>query len=89
MERTTRDGAIPRLIQNWAELAQVPASATHFLVVEVDAGCGWIQERARPDAYGQYLSTHTFYGSRYRANTLLLRRCGFNVTLANWDTPQR
>ena len=31
------------------------------------------------------LSTHTFYGNQYEASTEILRKCGFNVTLNNWD----
>lgn len=36
---------------------------------------------------GHYLSTHTFYGSNHKRSTILLRQCGFNVTIANWDAP--
>lgn len=32
-----------------------------------------------------YLSTHTFYGNSYKHSTKLLRACGFDVELDNWD----
>jgi hypothetical protein len=51
-------------------------------------GCnGWIIEKGNEHALPHYLSTHTFYGSKHECSTQLLRRCGFNVTVANWDMP--
>lgn len=32
-----------------------------------------------------YLSTHTFYGSRYKYSTEVLQKCGFDVEIDNWD----
>jgi hypothetical protein len=75
--------AKPLLIRNWAELAQVPPSKTHRL--EIDEHNGWIPEIGNEDRLGIYLSTHTFYGSTHERSTQKLRRCGFNVTIANWD----
>lgn len=32
-----------------------------------------------------YLSTHTFYGSRYKYSTEVLQKHGFDIELENWD----
>ncbi len=32
-----------------------------------------------------YLSTHTFYGSKYEYSTKLLQEHGFDVEIDNWD----
>lgn len=32
-----------------------------------------------------YLSTHTFYGSRYKEYTKILQGFGFDIELDNWD----
>jgi hypothetical protein len=77
--------SLPTYIRDWADLAKVLESTTHRLEIEVDNCNGWIKDKRKPNALGHYLSTHTFYGSSYRQSTRLLRRCGFNVTLANWD----
>ena len=37
--------------------------------------------------YGYYLSTHTFYGRNYKTSERILRSCGFNVRMNNWDAP--
>lgn len=74
-----------RFIRDWSELAQVQPTPTHFLKIDVEGCNGWIKRRDGNEVLGRYLSTHTFYGTNYLANTLLLRRYGFNVTLANWD----
>ena len=77
----------PTLIKDWQELAQVPDSATHCLKIAVERCNGWIKPLIPYDSrnLGHYLSTHTFYGSNYKASTALLQSCGFNVQLANWD----
>ena len=76
----------PRLISTWAELATVEESATHRLEIDIEGCNGWIHRKGSPDGeMGRYLSTHTFYGSTYAASTERLRRCGFDVTIANWD----
>lgn len=72
-------------IHDWADLAKVPESKTHWLEIEVDECNGWIKRKDSPLYLGHYLSTHTFYGANYKNSTQLLRKCGFNVTLANWD----
>lgn len=74
-------------IKDWADLAKVPESATHFLEIDVDDCNGWIKQKDSPLYLGHYLSTHTFYGTNYKNSIQLLRKCGFNVTLANWDAP--
>lgn len=74
-----------RTVRGWADLAEVPESETHRLEIDVKNCNGWIREKGNEDALGYYLSTHTFYGSKYRYSTALLRKCGFNVTVANWD----
>ena len=42
------------------------------------------EERMPNESY-LYLSTHTFYGMSYKGSTKMLRACGFNVTINNWD----
>ena len=32
-----------------------------------------------------YLSTHTFYGNEYKHSMKLLKACGFDVEIDNWD----
>jgi hypothetical protein len=75
----------PRFIRDWDDLAQVPDSATHRLEIEAESGNGWLKRKDGNEFLGRYLSTHTFYGSNHAGMTRLLRKCGFNVTLANWD----
>lgn len=72
-------------VKNWEDLAQIPESETHRLEIEVENGCGWIHRKNGDDFIVKYLSTHTFYGSNYRQSTWLLKSCGFNVELDNWD----
>ena len=76
-----------RFIQDWADLAEVPDSATHRLEIKVEDGKGWVHRKDGKELLGRYLSTHTFYGSNHKFSTWLLRKRGFNVTLANWDAP--
>lgn len=79
-------GSTPhRFIRHWADLAAVPASETHYLEIHTDDGYGYIKRKDGLRFWRGYLSTHTFYGSSYMRSTQLLRECGFNVTLANWD----
>ena len=87
-ERASHVNGSPQFISGWTELAQVPESETHFLQIDTRWGNGWIKEKGNPEAFGHYLSTHTFYGMNHRHSTDVLRRCGFNVTCANWDAPQ-
>lgn len=74
-----------RFVRNWHDLAEVPDSATHRLKIDVVRCNGWIHRKDGDEFLGKYLSTHTFYGTNYLNSTRLLRRCGFNVTLENWD----
>jgi hypothetical protein len=83
--RLSSTGEAPTLIPDWEALSKVPPSPTHYLEIEVEHCNGWIHAYSEPDRLGRYLSTHTFYGSNYRRSTRLLRSCGFNVRLANWD----
>ena len=80
-------GSQHRFVRHWADLAEVPESETHRLEIDVEGCNGWIHRKDGKEYMGKYLSTHTFYGSSYRYSTKLLRRCGFAVTLANWDLP--
>lgn len=83
--RNCGSGSQRRLVRSWADLAQVPESKTHRLEIDVESCNGWIKEKGNEDALGHYLSTHTFYGSKHEHSTRLLRQCGFNVTVENWD----
>ncbi|AUR88958.1 hypothetical protein NVP1231O_06 [Vibrio phage 1.231.O._10N.261.49.F8] len=76
-----------KLIKTWEELAQVPSSETHRL--EINDCNGWIvTKHPKSDKFSdrqQYLSTHTFYGGRYKHSTKLLQSCGFDIEIDNWD----
>lgn len=87
-----------KLIKDWNELSEVTnESKTHRLEVDTERCCGWLYAK-EPKPYKRnlsfmrqvknqdiYLSTHTFYGSQYAQSTKLLRACGFDVELVNWD----
>lgn len=75
------------MVRHWADLAALPESETHCLEIEVQNCNGWIKDKRNPNEMGHYLSTHTFYGSNHERSTQLLRKCGWNVTCANWDMP--
>lgn len=83
---------IMKIIKNWDELKAIPQeSNTHIL--EIDEWSGWIMSKNNKDPHrwsddDHYLSTHTFYGSSYKEATELLKKCGFNVSLENWDKQQ-
>lgn len=87
-----------QLIKNWAELAAIPnESATHILEVNVDRGSGYLtaknEQSYNPDEeyfkqlphLDVYLTTHTFYESKYKFSSSILQACGFDVELENWD----
>lgn len=85
-----------KLIKGWNELRQIPnESETHIL--EVKDSSAWLYAKEEYD-YDRnrdymeqvphldvYLSTHAFYGSNYKGSTALLKKCGFDVELSNWD----
>lgn len=86
------------LIKDWEELSKIPnESPTHILKVDVKHGFGWLMAKdPKPYDYklsymGQikhqdvYLSTHMFYGMKYQHSTNLLKACGFDVEVDNWD----
>lgn len=87
-----------QLIRDWKELSEIPnESKTHILNVDVEDGCAWLIAK-NPKRYKKklsymrqapnldhYLSTHTFYGSQYKQSTKILRVCGFDVKIDNWD----
>lgn len=64
-------------------------SPTHILEIDLEYGCGWVHPKKDLEFSSwddrHYLSTHTFYGSQFKASTQILQSCGFNVELANWD----
>lgn len=86
------------LIRNWEELSKIPnESKTHRLEVDVRNCNGWLIAK-NPMPYNEkisyigqiqyldvYLSTHTFYGSNYKRSTEILKACGFDVEIDNWD----
>lgn len=88
----------PIAVADWTDLAKLPDSERFTL--EIKRGNGWIHPK-EPKEYNpdipyedqffhlsHYLSTHTFYGMNHEGSTQLLRKCGFNVTLANWDAEE-
>ena len=80
-------GSLHPVVRHWADLAELPESETHRLEINVANCNGWIKDKRNPEEMGHYLSTHTFYGSTHERSTQLLRECGWNVTVANWDMP--
>lgn len=86
------------LIKNWKELSEISnESETHILEVEVNNCCAHLYAK-NPIPYEEsldyleqvphldvYLSTHTFYGSNYKQSTEILKACGFDVEIDNWD----
>ena len=86
------------LIKNWEELSKIPnESATHILEVNLELCNGRLRAK-NPKPYKRnlsfmrqiqnqdiYLSTHTFYGSEYKHSTKVLKACGFDVDIDNWD----
>ena len=86
------------LIKDWDELSKIPnESDTHILEVDTHMGSGWLKAKERKEYDSNieyldqvknldvYLSTHTFYGSTYEFSTKVLKACGFDVELENWD----
>ena len=87
-----------KLIRNWEELSKIPnESKTHKLEVNLEEGNGSLFSKD-PKPYNEklsfmrqiqhqdvYLSTHTFYGLNYKHSGKVLRACGFNVEIDNWD----
>lgn len=75
---------LPVVIKTWEELSECQ-SETHVLKIDTENGSGWIYNK-EDDEDRHYLSTHSFYGSNYKASSLILQKCGFDVQLANWDS---
>lgn len=73
----------PKFIRDWPDLLGME-NEKYYINVDLKYGSAKIIEKATGRVV-VYLSTHTFYGSQYEASTEILRKCGFNVTLNNWD----
>lgn len=87
-----------KLVRDWEELSKISnESKTHILEIDLEKGNGWLKAK-NPKPYNvkrsymrqaqhldHYLSTHTFYGSQYKWSTKILKACGFDVELDNWD----
>ena len=89
---------MPKFIKDWEELSKIPnESATHILTVDVEKCNGYLKAKDPEGVKSRlsfmrnikhlnvYLSTHTFYGHKYKWSSKILRACGFDVELANWD----
>lgn len=87
-----------QLIRNWKELSEIPnESSTHILEVDIQRHNGWLKAKYPKDYTEKlsfmrqvphldiYLSTHTFYGQCYERSGKILRACGFDVQIDNWD----
>lgn len=87
-----------KFIRNWEELAAIPnESNTHILEIYPENGYGWLRAKnpknsnkklsfmRRVQNMDVYLSTHTFYGHHYKWSSKVLRSCGFDVELDNWE----
>ena len=79
-------------------MSKIPnESKTHRLEVNVKGCYGWLISKDHKPykkklSYMRnlphldvYLSTHTFYGNKYENSTKLLKACGFDVEIDNWD----
>ncbi len=80
-----------KFIKNWEDLVGLE-SENYKLEIDVFIGCGWIvpkvETKETDDNYFEhhfYLSTHTFYGMKYKYSTEILQKYGFDVELDNWD----
>lgn len=76
-----------KLIVSWKDLVGLE-SENYYLKINLDKTNGWIKPKEHYKKLNNeqyYLSTHTFYGDHYKASTLLLQKCGFNVQLKNCD----
>ena len=91
-----------QLIRNWEELDKIPKeSKTHILEIDVCSGSAWLKAKNRKQykrkySYmrqalhlDHYLSTHTFYGHKHKWSTKILKVCGFDVEIANWDEEKK
>ena len=73
-----------KFIRDWNDL--VGLESEHYrLEINTEFGFGWIVPKTETDEIRKYLSTHTFCGSTYKGYEELLRKCGFDVELNNWD----
>lgn len=88
------------LIKDWEHLKEVcKESDTHTVEINLDDCNGYIHCK-EPKPYNSkkswrtqakhldfhYLSTHTFYGKgQWYQSTWILRQCGFDVIIDNWD----
>lgn len=80
-----------KFIKDWNDLVGLE-SEDYKLEINVNSGCGWIvpkvETKETEDNYFEhhyYLSTHTFYGLKYRHSTAVLQHFGFDVELDNWE----
>lgn len=80
-----------KLIKDWYDLIGLE-SENYKLTIDIATYSGWIVPKVetpetRKNYYDHhmYLSTHTFYGSQYKASTEILRKFGFDVEIDNWD----
>lgn len=73
-----------KLIKNWDDLNGLE-NENYVVRVDTNMGCGWIVSKKNIDERNKYLSTHTFYGSCCEGYEKILRDCGFDIKLKNWD----
>lgn len=81
-----------KLIKNWKELSKIPPNNKYKIEVDSDYCCGWIKPINENDCSDKeyfenycYLSTHTFYGNKYKESTKILQKFGFDIEIDNWD----
>ena len=75
---------MPKFIRDWNDLVGLE-SENYRLEIDTEMGCGWIVPKTEIGEINKYLSTHTFYGSSCKGYEELLKKCGFDVELNNWD----
>lgn len=71
-------------VEGWEDLKTV-TSDTHYL--DISDCNGWIRPKEE-NKRKHYLSTHTFYDQLVQYYEELLRSCGFNIILKNWDAKE-
>ena len=71
-----------KIAKNWSDLAGLE-NENYYLDINIDFGCGWIRSKETDESVA-YLTTHTFYKSKYRFCTAQLQHYGFEVELVGY-----
>lgn len=79
-----------KIIKGWEDLVGLE-SENYKLEIDLKYGNGWIRPKVITEEtemnylhHNRYLSTHTFYESKYLESTEMLQEFGFDVVLESW-----